>query len=160
MRIVLNLNPSLGDVNIFIWLFGLSNHCGLSGPVKPGFHINAMSRRESQGVARSCNYCDLKKWFPYDRNGSQRIPTNFTFIKFQTKIFYLCDCLRQRSQGVARSRKQSFSRFPNDRRESKANLITFIATRCDSLRLLAIIWKPGLRNDLLRGFVRSQKNYD
>ena len=37
-----------------------------------------------------------------------------------------------------------FSRFPYDRRESQANLITFIATRCDSLRLLAIIWKPGL----------------
>ena len=34
MRIVLNLNPSLGDVNIFIWLFRLSYHCGLSGPIR------------------------------------------------------------------------------------------------------------------------------
>ena len=34
VRIVLNLNPSLGDINIFIWLFGLSNHCGLSGPIR------------------------------------------------------------------------------------------------------------------------------
>ena len=36
VRIVLNLNPSLGDVNIFIWLFGLSNHCGLSGLIRNG----------------------------------------------------------------------------------------------------------------------------
>ena len=39
-----------------------------------------MSRSESQ------HYCDLKKLFPFDRKGSQRIPNSFTFIKFQTKI--------------------------------------------------------------------------
>ena len=33
-----------------------------------------MSHRESQGVARSCNYCDLKKCFHM-----------ITFIEFQTK---------------------------------------------------------------------------
>ena len=66
-----------------------------------------MSRRESQGVARSCNYCDLKKWFPYDRKGSQRILTNFTFIKFQTKIVITemrlsPETIELLSQGVAK----------------------------------------------------------
>ena len=66
-----------------------------------------MSRRESQGVIRSCNYCDWKKWFPYDRKGSQRIPTNFTFIKFQTKIVIMemrlfPKTIELLSQGVAK----------------------------------------------------------
>ena len=66
-----------------------------------------MSRRESQGVARSCNYCDLKKWFPYDRKGSQRIPTTFTFLKFQTKIVFKemrlsPETIELLSQGVAK----------------------------------------------------------
>ena len=64
-------------------------------------------RRESQGVARSCNYCDLKQWFPYDRKGSQRIQTNFTFIKFQTKIVITGmrlspETIELLSQGVAK----------------------------------------------------------
>ena len=37
VRIALNLNPSIGDVNIFIWLFRPSNHCGLSGPIRNDF---------------------------------------------------------------------------------------------------------------------------
>ena len=66
-----------------------------------------MSCRESQGVARSCNYCDLKKWFPYDRKGSQRIATNFFFIKFQIKIVIMEMRLSPKtiellSQGVAK----------------------------------------------------------
>ena len=66
-----------------------------------------MSRRESQRVARSCNYCDLKIKFPYDRKGSQRIATNFTFIKFQTKIVITemrlsPETMELLSQGVAK----------------------------------------------------------
>ena len=34
MRIDVNLNPSLNDVRIFICLFGLSNHCKLSGLIR------------------------------------------------------------------------------------------------------------------------------
>ena len=37
LRIVLNLKPSLNDVSIFIWLFGLSNYCGLSRPIRNDF---------------------------------------------------------------------------------------------------------------------------
>ena len=54
-----------------------------------------------------------------------------------------CDSDCKESQRAARSSKQIFSRFPYDSRELHANLIIFIATRCDSLELLAIIWKPA-----------------
>ena len=57
-------------------------------------HLSPVSI-ESQGVKESCSESQgvaiIMIWrskFPYDRKGSQRIPNNFAFFKFQIKLSF------------------------------------------------------------------------
>ena len=95
----------------------------------------------SQGVAKVVNsgLHDVTSYIP---QGSQRVAMSrrdkFLYLRLLVTMIARS---RNESQGVA---NKIFSRFPYDCRELQANLITFIATCCNSLRPHPVIWKLGL----------------